>query len=121
MSVVSRGLRWARLRTEVGVRAGCASHHGHRLAAVGAHGRGREAGTEGLAALEEVLDGAVDLCGIVVSTGLAYGCDGTLSLPCLVALALTDPTPRNNNVPSICEAKALATSLLTVELVPTSM
>jgi len=58
--VVALGAAHA-LLLEVGVWAGATSHHGHGLAAVGTHGRRREAGTEGLAALGKVLDGAVDL------------------------------------------------------------
>jgi hypothetical protein len=65
VSVVGQSL-YTGQRTEVGVWAGSASsHHWHGLAAAGTHGRGREAGAEGLAALGEVLDGAVDLCGVV--------------------------------------------------------
>jgi len=85
------GHAWAEVCTEVGVWAGRASHHGHRLAAVGAHGGGREAGAEGLAALAEVLNGAVDLCGYWSALPRLCLRRG-LSLPCRVALALTDPT-----------------------------
>lgn len=121
MSHVSgvEGHAWAEVCTEVGVWAGRASHHGHRLAAVGAHGGGREAGAEGLAALAEVLNGAVDLCGNwsalaspMVATGPVTAMSGRIG---------SDRPHRRNYVPSNCEAKALATSLLTVELVPTSM
>ena len=61
---------------------------------------------------------------VVLLLALGYGArlwlPWGLSLPRIVALALAAPTIRSN-VPSNCEAKALATSLLTVELVPISM
>jgi hypothetical protein len=62
-------LLWGRVHTVVGVgtRAAAAHHWGHGLATAGTHWGRREARAEGLAALGEVLDGAVDLCGGVLA------------------------------------------------------
>jgi hypothetical protein len=115
-----------KIRTVVGVRARATSHHRrHGLAAVGTHWRGRESRTERLAALSEVLDGAVDLCGGVLAlVPILLG--SVIAMFCRIAHSAWRQQPQrpaieDYDIPSNWLAKALAASLLTVELEPASI
>lgn len=92
------------------------AHDGHRVAAI--VGRG-EAKALSDSALCEVLGGTVDLYMLSLAGVRTLSTNGSRGTPSSVGPTLTAPNPRMaGDVPSNWEAKAFASSRLTVELAP---